>query len=119
MLEDRQVTGTPKGYGGTHGWDDTSPTPGAYEEGSMPDMRGIFMARGPGIDANGVVTNWIKIIDEYQLFCHLLGIKAEPHNGTWERVTEFPSSSTSKVNTSYLIIQYLFNHHFCLFIQLP
>ncbi len=103
MLEDRQFTGIPKGKGpgGTHGWDDTSPLLDEYEEGPMPDMRGVFMARGPGIAADNKVTDWIKLVDEYQLFCYLLGIQPEQHNGTWARVQGFlrnpPTSANVKI----------------------
>jgi len=28
----------------------------------------------------------IELVDEYQIFCHLLQIRAKAHNGTWENV---------------------------------
>ncbi len=34
-------------YVGGHGWDDMSPSPGEYLEGKFPNMRTVFMARGP------------------------------------------------------------------------
>ena len=75
------------GYGlkGGHGWDDTSPDPDGYTEGPMPDMRTVFFARGPSIKKDQRI-DWIKMVDVYQVFTYLLGVKAEPHNGTWSRV---------------------------------
>ena len=82
---DELMARTSKGVGGTHGWDDTSPDPKGYEEGPMPDMRTTFLLLGPSI-SKGKAINWIKLVDEYQVFTYLMGIKAEPHNGTWSRV---------------------------------
>jgi len=50
-------------------------------------MRTIFFARGPAFKRNHE-TQWIRLVDEYQIFLYALGIKGEPHNGTWERVTD-------------------------------
>ncbi len=39
-----------------------------YEgEGSSPDMRGIFVARGPRFAKGGKVVQWIKLVDQYQV----------------------------------------------------
>ena len=77
--------------GGDHGWDDSSPDPKGYKEGRFPDMRTIFFASGPAFK-KGHSHTWIKLVDEYQVFLHVLGIKGESHNGTWNRVKGmFPS----------------------------
>lgn len=36
----------------------------------------------------GVEVGPIELVDEYQVFCHVLRIPAQPHNGSWERVRE-------------------------------
>ena len=41
---------------------------------SLPgqDMRGVFMARGPGFQkASGEIYPAIELVDVYQIFCHL------------------------------------------------
>lgn len=35
----------------------------------------------------------IELVDEYQVFCHLLRIPAQPNNGSWNRVRELLASS--------------------------
>jgi len=56
------------------------------------DMRTIFMAKGPSFKAN-YQGEPIALVDIYQLYAHILGIPAQPHNGTWSRVHSFLSSS--------------------------
>ncbi len=48
-------------------------------------MRAIFFAKGPSFKA-GYVNPWIKLVDEYQVFLHVLDIQGEEHEGTFERV---------------------------------
>ncbi len=103
MLENRQFTANPGDPGGTHGWDDTSPQLDSYEEGPMPDMRAIFLARGPGINTDNKVANWIKLVDEYQVFCYLLGIQPEHHNGTWARVYGFLKHPPASINEQIVV----------------
>ena len=55
-------------------------------------MRTIFMAKGPSFKAN-YQGEPIALVDIYQLYAHILGIPAQPHNGTWSRVHSFLSSS--------------------------
>ena len=72
---------------GDHGYSDVSLN---YEsEGANPDMRSIFMAKGPAFQSGGVVLPWIKQVDQYLLFAKTLGIEPRPNNGTWERVKDF------------------------------
>ncbi len=81
--DEEPVSITTEGNG--HGWDDTSPQKGDYIEGKSirlkltsvskntssagiyPDMRGIFIASGPAFKS-GVIVDWIKLVDEYQIF---------------------------------------------------
>ena len=51
------------------------------------DMRGVFMARGPGFQqTSGEVYPAIELVDVYQIFCHLLDIEPQDNDGVWERV---------------------------------
>ncbi len=71
-------------------------------------MRGIFIASGPAFKS-GVIVDWIKLVDEYQIFLEVnyllhpkmfwaknyvgdalcikvLGIEGEEHQGTFSRI---------------------------------
>ncbi len=48
-------------------------------------MGAIFFANGPAFKA-GYTNQWIKMVDEYQVFAHLLNIQGKEHEGAWERV---------------------------------
>ena len=63
------------------------PLQDAYEEGTFPDMRTVFFGKGSGF-RTGVTVPWVKLVDEYQVFLHLLGIEGEEHEGTWDRVKD-------------------------------
>lgn len=69
--------------GGDHGYRDI--TANYTMEGDFPDMRAIFMAIGPAFK-NGYANPWIKLVDEYQVMMHVMDAKAQPNNGTWDRV---------------------------------
>ncbi|GIY51375.1 hypothetical protein CEXT_462351 [Caerostris extrusa] len=56
---------------GAHGYD-------PYE---VPDMRGIFFARGPGLKKN-YISPPLQMVDIYSILCELLGIEPLPNNGT-------------------------------------
>lgn len=69
------------------------------------DMRGIFVATGPGIKKNAK-TKPLNTVDIYQLMCHVLEIKPSPNNGTWSHVDDIladTSSVQSLCSTSSLI----------------
>lgn len=92
---------------GLHGWDDSSLEENGYLEGGHPDMRGIFLAKGPGFKPNHSHP-WIKLVDEYQILMKLLTIPSEPHNGTWERVSDmFNSSTISKASVPLVLASFL------------
>ncbi|KAI6201052.1 Ectonucleotide pyrophosphatase/phosphodiesterase family member 6 [Aphelenchoides besseyi] len=56
-----------------------------------PDMRGIFLARGPAFKPE-FVNPPIEVVDVYELALTLLGIPSkQPHNGTWSNVAEMLS----------------------------
>ncbi len=59
---------------GTHGYDP------AYDE-----MKGIFVAHGPGI-AEGEVIDMVEIVDIYGLMTHLLDLEPAEYDGSFERI---------------------------------
>jgi hypothetical protein len=71
--------------GGAHGYNDISD--GYSTEGVFPDMRTIFMAVGPDFKANHT-HQWIKLVDEYQIFMKVLNVNARNHSGNWDRVKD-------------------------------
>ncbi|CAL8070700.1 unnamed protein product [Orchesella dallaii] len=86
--------------GGTHGY--------VY---NMSDMRTIFFARGPAFQ-QGIVTPPINLVDEYQMFAHLLDIPAQPHNGTWSKVSGMLKNSSVRASGSvYSIIIFVMAVH--------
>ncbi|VDK75110.1 unnamed protein product [Cylicostephanus goldi] len=55
-------------------------------------MRGIFMARGPGFKVDEKVGP-VEIVDVYQVILNILSVdSAHPHNGTWSNVADMLSS---------------------------
>ena len=50
-------------------------------------MRSIFYALGPKFKP-GCSAPWIKLVDQYQVFKHVLGIDGEEHSGSWDRVKD-------------------------------
>ncbi|CAG7718636.1 unnamed protein product [Allacma fusca] len=53
---------------------------------NMPDMRGVFFAKGPAFK-KGIIHKPIHLEDVYQIFARILDIPAGPHNGSWSRVS--------------------------------
>ena len=96
---------------GMHGWDDTVEK--QYDEGKYPDMRGIFMANGPKFKS-GHSHEWIKLVDEYQIFLQVLDLEGKPHNGTWERVEQmFSSSKGFSLELTTLLVVFNFYLIYC------
>ena len=50
------------------------------------DMRGVFMARGPAFVSTPVAQPPIEVVDLYNMFCFILGIKPAGNDGIWERI---------------------------------
>ena len=99
---------------GNHGWNDNTPNGNYDSKGIMNDMRGIFMARGPSFRSDGAIVNWIKLVDEYQIFLRAIGIEGLPNMGSLQRIEPLFSSAISTSLTIYLlalsfVIYYL--HH--------
>jgi len=64
-----------------------------------PDMRGIFLAKGPDFKATGEEFPPIKLVDVYQVLTHVLGVNPQPNNGTWEHVKDLlvdPNRASSR-----------------------
>lgn len=53
-----------------------------------PDMRGIFLAKGPDFKSTGEVYPEIKLVDVYQVLTHVLGVPPQANNGTWDNVMD-------------------------------
>lgn len=61
---------------GQHGYDNT-----------FPEMRAIFIARGPALRKHEVIAPFDNV-DVYPLLAHLLGIKPEPNDGDFSKVRD-------------------------------
>ncbi|KAF8792626.1 Glycerophosphocholine like protein [Argiope bruennichi] len=75
---------------GSHGYD-------PYE---VPDMRGIFFARGPGLKKN-YISPPLQMVDIYGILCELLGIQPLPNNGTksvTKGIVALPLSSANRLS---------------------
>ncbi|XP_072904208.1 glycerophosphocholine cholinephosphodiesterase ENPP6 [Hemitrygon akajei] len=59
---------------GWHGYDN-----------KLLDMQGFFLAYGPDFRINQKVPA-IRVVDVYNLMCHVAGIKPLPNNGSWSHV---------------------------------
>lgn len=64
-----------------------------------PDMRTIFMAKGPSFKKNYIGPP-IALVDIYQLYAHILAIPAQVHNGTWSHIKSYLSNSVSSHSKS-------------------
>lgn len=61
---------------GNHGYDNND-----------PHMRALFIARGPAF-RKGLTVSAFPNVDVYPLMTHLLGIKAQPHDGNFQTVED-------------------------------
>jgi len=59
-----------------------------YFPHEFDDMNGIMYAVGPSF-RRGFRGGPIEQVDHYQLFCHVMRIRAKPNNGSWVRVRDF------------------------------
>ena len=73
-------------WNGFHGYDD-----------KHPDMRTIFMAKGPSFKKH-YQGEPIALVDIYQLYAHVLAIPAQAHNGTWARVRSYLSNGSNSLS---------------------
>lgn len=58
-----------------------------YFPDEFHDMYGIMYAAGPSF-RKGFIGGPLYQVDHYQLFCHMLKIRARPNNGTWAHVRD-------------------------------
>ncbi|XP_021001915.1 glycerophosphocholine cholinephosphodiesterase ENPP6-like [Parasteatoda tepidariorum] len=75
---------------GSHGYD-------PYE---VPDMRGIFFARGPALKKN-YISQPLQMVDIYNILCELLNIEPLPNNGTKtvsKGIAALPYSSANHIS---------------------
>ncbi|RWS22215.1 ectonucleotide pyrophosphatase/phosphodiesterase family member 6-like isoform X4, partial [Leptotrombidium deliense] len=79
-------------YTGHHGYD-------PYE---VDQMRTIMYAVGPGLKKN-YVNEPLMMTDHYNLICHLLGIEAQPNNGSWLRVQNMLAKSSRTIKRSPIV----------------
>ena len=56
---------------GNHGFDN-----------SEPDMKGAFIAQGPGVATGGVILPDFEAVDVYNYLAALLGVTGAPNNGS-------------------------------------
>ncbi|CAG2178962.1 unnamed protein product [Oppiella nova] len=86
-----------KPQGGNHG----------YSVETLPDIRAIMYGFGPALKKN-YTSDWISMVDHYNLFCHILGINAIPNNGTDAKAKEMlVSSSGNRAHYSVLVFSIL------------
>ncbi|XP_051876489.1 glycerophosphocholine cholinephosphodiesterase ENPP6 [Pristis pectinata] len=71
----RNETGSKNGW--QHGWH-------GYDNELM-DMKGFFLAYGPDFRMNHKVPP-IRVVDVYNVMCHVAGMKPLPNNGSWPQV---------------------------------
>ena len=62
---------------GMHGYDN-----------ALPEMRTIFMARGPSFRSGYTKTGGILQVDIYPLLCDVLQLRCEPHDGDLRRIRD-------------------------------
>ncbi|KAL1437669.1 hypothetical protein MTO96_048697 [Rhipicephalus appendiculatus] len=55
----------------------------------MPDMWGIFYARGPAVQGGKGGPNTVRMVDIYNLMCYMLGIEPAPNSGSWSELKRF------------------------------
>ncbi|XP_064643452.1 glycerophosphocholine cholinephosphodiesterase ENPP6-like isoform X1 [Lineus longissimus] len=70
---------------GNHGWSNNE-----------QEMRTIFMAFGPDFKKN-YLAKPIHMVDIYQLYSRILGMKQQTNNGTWSRVSNMMTWNTEDV----------------------
>ena len=68
------------------------------------DMRGVFMARGPAFVNTPVAQPPIEVVDLYNMFCHILGIKPVKNDGIWERIKGLLKNDSSSVKAHSVLV---------------
>ncbi|KAL1476526.1 hypothetical protein MTO96_036437 [Rhipicephalus appendiculatus] len=66
------------------------PSPGVHGyDPMMPDMWGIFYARGPAIYGGNGGPSLVRMVDIYNLMCYMLGMDPAPNSGSWNLLKGF------------------------------
>jgi len=68
-----------------------------------PEMRGVFMARGPGFLSSDYPQPPIHLVDIYQMICFLLDIDPLPNDGIWDRIRALLKNSSVSLNSSVVL----------------
>lgn len=68
-----------------------------------PDMRGVFMARGPGFVDSNEPQPPIHLVDVYRMLCFLLDIQPLPNDGIWDRIRNLLKNSSVSVKSSVVL----------------
>lgn len=74
---------------------------------TMPDMRGVFMARGPGFVESEEPMPAIQLVDVYRLLCFLLDIEPQKNDSIWDRIRALlrnSAKSNSPLNWAILVL---------------
>ena len=77
-------------WNGFHGYDS-----------SHPDMRTIFMAKGPSFKKH-YEGQPLELVDIYQLYAHILAIPPQPNNGTWANVRSYLANGSNHLAASFV-----------------
>lgn len=83
-----------------------------------PDMRGVFMARGPGFVESSRPQPPIHLVDVYRMLCFLLDIEPLPNDGLWDRIRNLLKNSSVSVKSSVVLtilitlLTTLYNQHY-------
>lgn len=68
-----------------------------YDPYSVEEMRAFMYAFGPMFKQN-FTSKPLMMTDHYNLVCHLLGISANPNNGSWSRVQDMLASKSESTS---------------------
>ncbi|XP_023340595.1 ectonucleotide pyrophosphatase/phosphodiesterase family member 6 isoform X2 [Eurytemora carolleeae] len=69
-----------------------------------PDMRGIFMARGPAFKDTGEVLPPVQLVDVYELLCKVLDIEPRPNDGIFARIQAFLKGGATDYQCSNFLL---------------
>jgi hypothetical protein len=91
------------GGAGNHGYD-------PYVKGSG-DMNGIFIASGPAFKRNHTLSHQLHMIDHYNVFCEIFGIRkshCHGNNGSWDRVVDLFDDEFLKMDNYWSLLSIRF-----------
>lgn len=101
--------GTGSKQGWQHGWH-------GYDNEHM-DMKGFFLAYGPDFRRSFVAPP-MRVVDVYNIMCHVAGMKPLPNNGSWSNVASMlnneaalPLDTTTAVTVATGTIAWLLLQH--------